>query len=119
MPVDPSAINDPPEIAARHGRMVECAILSGEKDKAIAAVERAFAMLAELADDRVTYDDCIDLIVAPRMVELLHAGGIETVGDLCEHSRDSLVMIHQIRYRSVDLIERSLAKHGLALSRAE
>ena len=117
MPIDPKCINDPPSIAERHGRMVECAILSDEPAKAHAAVDRAFEMLAELRRDRLTYDDDLELVLSPRMAAILQGGGVYTIGDLCSHSRDSLVQIHQIRYRSVDIIEQSLAKKGLALSR--
>ena len=118
MTIDPGCINDAPHIAERHGRMVACAMLSGEKAKAIAAVERGFQMLAELKTDRLTYDDDICLVVRDRMATILNGGGIFTIGDLCSHSRDSLVQIHQIRYRSVDIIERELQRRGLSLARA-
>ena len=102
------------EIASTHGRMVELAIRSGEKSKAHAAVERAFGARASL-DFRLHINDPITLIIRPRIATILEGSGIKTIGDLCSHSRTSLAEIHQIRYRSVDLIELALRDNGYSL----
>lgn len=102
------------EVAFQHSRMVECAIRTQEKAKAHAAVDRAFASLSERSRS-LGADDLLTHILTPRMVTILAGAGILTVGNLCEHSRDSLAQVHQIRYRSVSLIEDALAKHGFSL----
>lgn len=116
--IDPKCENDPPAIAAQHAAMVECAILSNEIDKAHAAVDRAFAMMAAHATDRLSWDDDLSLILGNRIVTILNGDGIKTIGDLCVHSRNSLAQIHQIRFRSIDLIERALQRHGFALQKS-
>ena len=105
------------ELAEQHGRMVECAIKSGEEAKAHAAVARAFALLRQ--KNQVMTSDPLVRILPSRISSILGANGIETIGDLIQHSRESLAAFNQIRYRSVDLIEQELQKHGLRLRPVE
>jgi DNA-directed RNA polymerase alpha subunit len=103
------------EIASQHGRMVEIAILRGNRDMAIDIVKEAFRKLDEV--DKVTEDTATVVILGNRIATILAGGGVNTVGDLVSHTRDTLVQIHGLRYRSVDLISEALAKHGLKLRR--
>ena len=103
------------EIVEQHVRMVCISIHKKNKAMAHAAVDRAFfAMEESMAVPRW---QVIESILNLRMATILRAGGIETIGDLCEHTRDTLAEIHGIRYRSVSIIEAQLAKHGHRLKR--
>jgi DNA-directed RNA polymerase alpha subunit len=106
-------------IAEQHGRMVECAVISGEPAKAHAAVDRAFQMRTEAIGGRLEMVDDIREVASERIATILRAGGVHTIGDLCSHTRSTLVQIHQIRYRSADILDRELSKHGLGLRRDE
>lgn len=104
-----------PDIAAQHARMVECAIVSGEPAKAHAAIDRAFSVIGEI--DQLTLDSRLDTVISLRIASILEAAGVETIGQLISHSRDELAKINQIRYRSVDLVEIAIARHGFRLRR--
>lgn len=97
--------------------MVEMCLRSRERDKALAAVHKAFDDL-EMLDSKLSPKDPLSLILRPRIVTILAGNGITTVGELCQHSRDTLATIHQIRYLSIDLIEGSLEEHGFKLRRS-
>lgn len=104
------------ELARQHGRMLEVAVLKREHARAMAVVDRAFAELAEL-DKPVRRDDPLTVILSIRIANILAGNGIQTIGQLCEYTRDSLASVNQIRYRSIDVIERSLRQHGFRLKR--
>ena len=108
-------LSHPDAIAEYHARAVECAIKTSEPAKAHGAVDRAFALLQEVAKTKLTYDDSIEVILSPRIASILLATGIETIGDLCTYSREALSRISQIRFKSIDVIEESLRKHGFEL----
>lgn len=101
------------ELAATHSRMVELSILSRQPDQAYAAVDRAFDLMRDAF--RPTPDAPLESILSLRIAAILASAGITTIADLQRESRDSLVRINQIRYRSVDLIERELRRHGYRL----
>lgn len=103
-------------VAEQHSRMVYINIENRKYDRAIAAVDRAFSELARMSDP-LRSSDPLSMILSIRIATILEGSGINTVGDLCGYSRDSLAKIHQIRYKSVDLIERALQKHGFRLRR--
>lgn len=102
-------------IAERHGRMVEVCIITGDREKALAAVHSAFE--ARGVSEAITAKTTTAAILTPRIASILESGGIRTIGDVCAHTRESLAAIHQIRYRSVDLIEQALDRHGFRLRR--
>lgn len=112
-------LSDRRQIAQQHGRMVEVSILAGERSKAYAAVDRAFDMIEESSVDRLRDSDDVRRIASERIAAILNAGGIYTIGDLRKHSRESLVQVHQIRYRSADILGYELARYGLSLKKSE
>lgn len=101
------------ELAATHSRMVELSILSRQPDRAYAAIDRAFDLMAE--SYRPPPDSPLEAILSLRIAAILASAGLTTIADLQKETRDSLVRINQIRYRSVDLIERELHRHGYQL----
>lgn len=115
--MNPAEVERIREVAGQHLRMVECAIISDEPAKAHAAVDRAFSACKRT--DQV--DECtrLEVILSARIASILLAGGIGTVGDVCQHTRDTLVAVHQIRYRSIDLIEQALWRYGYRLRRGD
>jgi len=104
------------EIAEQHARMVYLAILKLEPDRAYAAVDAGIEKLVE-RNRPVKLTDDISRVVQPRLIMLLRASGVRTVGDLCAHSRTELQEMHRVTFKSLDIIERQLDKHGLGLRR--
>lgn len=102
------------DLAERHSRMVEVAIVRGNQDMAHAAVARAFAEV--LALQPVTAQTMIADLLNPRIATTLEAYRVVTVGDLCGLSRAKLARYAGLRYRSIDLIEQALDHHGLHLT---
>jgi DNA-directed RNA polymerase alpha subunit len=103
------------DIAEQHGRMVELAILVGDRARALSLVERAFESLAR--PHSLDPSTPVAAVLNQRIATILMAGGVRTVADLVSHTRHTLAEIHQIRYRSIDIIEEQLAKHGHMLRR--
>ena len=103
------------ETVEQHVRMVCISIHRKNKAMAHAAVDRAFLALEESM--AVPRWQVIESILNLRMATILRAGGIDTIDDLCGHTRDTLAQIHGIRYRSISIIETQLARHGHRLKR--
>lgn len=112
----PIELDDLDSIVEQHLRMVGVSMVRGNREMAHAAVDRAFATMEE--SQAVPRWQVIESILNLRIAGILRAGGIDTIGDLCEHTRDTLAEIHQIRYRSISIIERQLARHGHRLKRS-
>lgn len=106
-------------IAEQHGRMVEVAIRSQEQAKAHAAVDRAFKILRERAEDCLRDTDDVRRIASDRLTTILNAAGVFTIGQLRSHSREELITIPQIRYRSAEILDQALSRYGLSLRKAE
>jgi DNA-directed RNA polymerase alpha subunit len=105
------------DIAMQHSRMVEVAICSGEAAKAHAAIDSAFVAIKSL--NQLSLDSPLEVLLPGRIATILRGGGIANVADLLHHTRDSIKVIHQIRYKSIDLIEQKLAMHGLGLRKTD
>jgi len=115
-PLTPAVLS---QIAEQHGRMVEVAIMDGQKAKAHAAVDRAFEAIAQADIDRITPSSNLSAILKTRITTVLASRGISTVGQLCRRTREDLLQLDMIHHKSIDLIERQLAVYGLELSRAK
>lgn len=108
----------PHDIAEQHAVMVSMALVDGARDRAHEAVDRAFSLAkTDMEATGVTWTTNVDEILNAKVAHHLQCGGIETVGQLVHYTRDELAAVHQIRYKSVDLIERALARHGFSLRR--
>lgn len=107
------------EIADQHACMVATAIRTGEPAKAHAAVDRAFEAIAEGQRDRVTLDCHISRIAGVRMTTVLTSANYHTVGDLVTSTPQQLNRAAGIRWKSVDILQRSLARHGFKMSQQQ
>lgn len=107
----------PPEIAEQHARMAELAMLAGERDRALAAINRAFETAKEVSGEFLTETSPLAGMLSVRIVTILDGNGIRTVGDLIKYSPEELARVQQIRWKSVAIIQRQLEKHGFALAR--
>lgn len=104
----------PREIAIHHARMVMEAMIRGEPTKAHAAVDRAFEV-AKQELEKVTSKTHVAEILSVRVANSLEAAGIFTVGDLSRQTREQLAHIYQLKWKSIDVIERQLGRHGFRL----
>lgn len=101
------------EIASQHGRMVEIAILHGDKYRAWDVVFRAFDLLEKR--EVVTASSLVGVIIEDRLTTILEKNGIETIGQLCTTPRQKLMDIPQINERSLEAINQSIRPHGWSL----
>lgn len=108
-------MTDTDSILEQHARMSECAIISGEPAKAHAAIERAFATLDEVANDRLSDSDEIRVITSQRVTTVLANAGIETIGDLRSLSFDELAGIQHSGPGTAKQLQNTLASHGMHL----
>ena len=104
----------PALIADQHAAMARCAMLSGEKEKAISAIRVAFDRAALEASD-LPSDACLETITDPRTAGILAVNGIFTVADLIEYSTDELLAMPQIGTTAVAQLQSELGYHGLKL----
>lgn len=111
-----TGINKLREVAGDHLQVVEACMIQRDREGAMAAVDRAFA--AWTTHQRpVGLDDPISQVTSPPIAAILRGGGVRTIGQLCRHSRTDLASTFQIRYRSIDLINRNLRRHGFTLDK--
>lgn len=104
----------PDDIATQHARMVEVALLRGEYERALRAVDRAFEV-ARQADAGIGLESPVSDICSIKVTNCLESVGIETIGDLIQCSAQELLMVANIRNKSVDNLQFELGKLGLEL----
>ena len=101
------------EIATQHARMIELAIMAGERDRAIGIVGLAFDALVE---NCITTESSVADLVGERVASILDAGAkIKTVGQLCRWTAEELLTVRGIDYPSVRRIVDRLQKNNLSL----
>ena len=101
------------EIATQHARMIELAIMAGERDRAIGIVGLAFDALVEKC---ITTESSVADLVGERVASILDAGAkIKTVGQLCLWTAEELLTVRGIDYPSVRRIVDRLQKNNLSL----
>ena len=100
------------EIAQQHGRMLEVAIMHGNRAQAIAIVDRAFGML--VAGD-IDMEAPLATILSERNATILNRGGVATIGQLCECSRRDLLAIRNVSWRTLKKIILEMDRQGLRL----
>ena len=105
----------PQEIAMHHARMVEVALMRGEQDRAIRAVDRAFEVARE--EQIVDLESPITKVCSHKTVGIFEALNINTVGDLIQCSAQELIMVANLRKKTVDNIQFELAKLGFELKK--
>jgi len=101
------------ELAEQYGRMVEVAILRGDKFQAMVVVDRAFELLERR--DPITKQTSLYDILSMRHATILEKNGICTIGDLCSKSPEALGQIRNLSRRSALVIDRALRAAGFAL----
>jgi DNA-directed RNA polymerase alpha subunit len=104
------------QVAQQHARMVETCIVRGHRAKAIAAVHRAFDVIEEI-NQGLSPDDPVSMLLGPRITSVLESNDVTTIGELCEHDRESLLALPQVQSITVDKIEKALADHGFTFDR--
>jgi hypothetical protein len=101
------------EIAAQHARMIELAIMAGERDRAIGIVGLAFDAMIE---NCITTESSVADLVGERVASILDVGAkIKTVGQLCRWTTEELLTIRGIDYPSIRRIVERLQKNSLSL----
>ena len=105
----------PQEIAMHHARMVEVALMRGEQDRAIRAVDRAFEVARE--EQIVDLESPITKVCSHKTVGILESLNINTIGDLVQCSAQELIMVANLRKKTVDNIQFELAKFGYDLKK--
>ena len=105
----------PAEIAMYHARLVEVALLKGEQDRAVRAVDRAF----EVAREELCTDlnSPVSKVCSHKTIGTLESLNIHTIGDLIQCSSQELIMVANLRKKTVDNIEFELAKIGYRLKK--
>ena len=105
----------PAEIAMYHARLVEVALLKGEQDRAIRAVDRAFEVAREeLCTD---LESPVSKVCSHKTIGTLESLNIHTIGDLIQCSAQELIMVANLRPKTVDNIQFQLAKLGFELKK--
>lgn len=105
----------PAEIAMYHARLVEVALLKGEQDRAVRAVDRAF----EVAREELCTDlnSPVSKVCSHKTIGTLESLNIHTIGDLIQCSAQELIMVANLRSKTVDNIQFQLAKLGFELKK--
>ncbi|WDQ16388.1 hypothetical protein [Rhodopirellula sp. P2] len=103
-------------VAAEFRELVVDLLRDGDRDGAHDAIKWAFDETAAFRP-RITEDDPVSKVTSPVIARIFGAGGVHTIGDLCEHSIDELTARFQVRRKTVSLIELNLDLIGFALSR--
>ena len=102
-------------LAVQHSRMLEVAIIRGNREMAHAIVDRAFE---ERKFTRlVSEQSSVREVTSHRVACVLESNHFELVGDLIQVSRTTLAEITGLRYRTIDLIESRLEKNGFAFAK--
>jgi DNA-directed RNA polymerase alpha subunit len=100
--------------AEHHARKVEVCLLTGERDKAVAAIDYALREIATLKQP-LTHESLVARIVCIKTAAILADRGVVTIGDLVKCRRDDLVDIRRIGGVSIDRIIAALAVYGFKL----
>lgn len=108
----------PREIAAICGRTVEVALIAGNKQKAIHAIEEAWK--TSPAFKKVDLLTPVGDLFGPKLNEDMFRAGIRTVGDLLEFSQMGLSGIKGISFDIAGKVNDYLRLYGFELkSRSE
>jgi hypothetical protein len=100
------------EIAEQHGRMIEQAILSGNRAHALRIVDRAFETLE---DDRIGEGSPVAAILGNQIAVMLERANINSIEQLCKRSRNDLLAIKYVSWGIVKKIIIALQKRGYDL----
>lgn len=107
-------MDDVKHIAARHGRMLEMAILEGNRLLADTIASRAFEEIANI--DKVTIETRLDSLLPHKTATHLVRVGILNVGDITKYTRVSLLVVSNLRSTTVDNIDAILTRHGFGFA---
>lgn len=105
----------PYDIACQHARMAACAMRTGEEDKAVRAVRRAFETARELSRERIGRHSHVRAITGTRVANVLESYNVYLVGDLVQLTAEELLRMNGINSKSLALIVEALSKSGLRL----
>ena len=107
----------PSKIVGQHVRMIEVALSHGNRAMAIRAVNRAFETAAEEAIT-LTGSDSVALILNTKTTNALSDWcDVQKISELIQMTPDQLVMIDNFSWRTVEIIQEALAKHGFELAK--
>jgi DNA-directed RNA polymerase alpha subunit len=94
-------------------RKIKTALEHGNREEAIAAVERAFR---DAQPEVVTLDShLVDLGIPLRLVHMLERGGNMTIRDLCDLCATEVSHLPNVGPRNLDVIKLALSRHGWRL----
>lgn len=103
-------------VAAEFRELVIDLLRDGDREGAHDAVDWAFEETAPYRP-QVTTNDSVAKVTSPEIVRILIAGGVHTIGDLCEFTFDGLVEAFQFRRKTVSLIAAALDLLGFGFKR--
>lgn len=105
----------PKRIATDYARMAQVAMaLRGNREMAIAAVERAFVVAAG-ANGRINQDSHVAEILHVRTVNSLEKAGVQTIGELCGWTPQELAELPNVSFTTIEKIKKALQKNGFRL----
>jgi hypothetical protein len=102
------------DIAEQHGKMIEVAILAGDRQRAMQIVDRAFDSLDH---NCIGYDSCVSAILGERIAAILAVSRIRTIADLTKRTRADLLSIRQISWDTLRKIISAMHTHGYELKK--
>lgn len=102
------------DIAEQHGRMVEVAILAGNRERALHIIDRAFASLDQ---NCIGMDSDIASILGERIACILDKARIRTIGDLTGKTRNELLAIRHVGWKTLRKIIYAIQSHGYDLKK--
>lgn len=101
------------DLASQHGRMVELAIMHGDRERALDVVMRAFDLLSD--KQVATSSMPLEAILPLKIASILSKSGVVTVGDACRLGSSRLLEIKNINDSSLLTIREILLSHGWEL----
>lgn len=106
----------PKRIANEQSEAIRIAMESGDRFRAIAAVEYAFE-LARFESGKMTSDTTIQVAFEIRIANVLESIGCKTISDVEKITPEQLELLPNVSCSTIQKIQQTMVEHGFSLAR--